>query len=123
MVTIAEAQTVPCPACQAPAGQPCTQPTSTARRTVPWVHKSREFAWQSMQPQDFFLTFGVQYNEMPHPFWPECNPKGWVRITAPTYEQARDIARARFGLEWSTLTPSANFSPRFFPAGELMVLP
>lgn len=30
-----------CPNCQAPAGEPCTQPTNTGRRVVNWVHSSR----------------------------------------------------------------------------------
>jgi hypothetical protein len=72
---------------------------------------------------DYFLTFGIQYYEEPHPRWADCNPKGWVRITAPDYEQAREIATERFGLDWSMLTPAANFNPRRFTAGELMVLP
>lgn len=74
---------------------------------------------------EFFLTFGVQYRVEPHPTWPECNPSGWVRITASSYEEARAIAIDRFGLWWSMLTPAANFNPNstFFPAGELMVLP
>jgi hypothetical protein len=123
MVTTADAQTVECPACQSPAYRPCTQPTNTGRLPVTWVHKSRELAWQARQRQDFYLVFGIEFNEKPHPYWPECNPKGWVRITAPTYEQARDKALARFGQEWSSLIPKANFNARLFPAGELMVLP
>lgn len=176
-----QALTIPCPACFAAAGEPCTAPTDTGRRVVAWVHMSREdgirilhfgpekftpdgrsqiraacgvryfdprdtftedplkvtclrcratrrYATEELVAQlpvkDFFLTFGVQFHTEPHPTWPECNPSGYVRITARTYEQARDIAVARFGQAWSMLTPSANFTPdRFFPAGELMVLP
>jgi hypothetical protein len=72
---------------------------------------------------DYFLTFGVKYNSEPHPYWPECNPKGWVRIMARDDEEARTIAVERFGLDWSQLTPAAYFRPTYFPAGELMVLP
>lgn len=32
----------PCPACQARAGEPCTQPTNTARKPVSWFHLARE---------------------------------------------------------------------------------
>lgn len=35
---------VACPACQAPAGEPCTQPTDNGRRVVRWAHLSREDA-------------------------------------------------------------------------------
>lgn len=123
MATHAQALTVPCPVCNARTGQQCTTTTSTGRRPVTWTHLSRETAYLSVDRQDFFLTFGVQYNSEPHPEWPECNPKGWVRITAPTYEEARSLAIERFGLNWSMLTPSVHFNTRFFPAGELMVLP
>jgi hypothetical protein len=114
-----EALTVACPACNAQPGQPCTVPTDTSRKLVSWVHLARRASVSS----DYYLTFGIQYNEEPHPHWPECNPKGWVRITAPTYEQARDIACSRFGLDWSQLIPKLHFNPAYFPAGELMVLP
>lgn len=126
-MAITKAQTVPCPTCFAPAGQPCTAPTDTGRRAVTWVHVRRgeQLLLASLRVRDneYFLTFGIAYYDEPHPMWPECNPKGYVRIIAPDYEQARLIAIERFGLDWSTLTPSANFNRRFFPAGELMVLP
>lgn len=32
---------VPCPTCQTPAGADCTQPTSTGRSPVKWLHSSR----------------------------------------------------------------------------------
>jgi hypothetical protein len=35
-------KTVPCPACQAPGGEPCTAPTDTGRRPVNWFHLARE---------------------------------------------------------------------------------
>lgn len=121
---IKQAHAVTCPACHAAAGQPCTTPTDTGRRPVPWVHHARcDAAGDRQHGENYFLTFGIQYNSTPHPMWPECNPKGWVRITAPSYEQARYIAVERFGLNWSMLTPSVHFNPKFFPAGELMVLP
>jgi hypothetical protein len=117
---------VPCPACLVPAGEPCTRPTDTTRLPVAWVHSAREDAYErslAVDQQNYFLTFGIRYYSEPHPTWPECNPKGWVRITASDYEEARVIAELTFGLHWSMLTPAANFNPRYFPAGELMVLP
>lgn len=126
-MAITEAQTVACPTCHAPAGKPCSRPTDSGRRDVRWVHVARgEELLRDLvarKNDEYFLTFGIAYYDEPHPRWPECNPKGWVRIIAPDYEQARLIAIERFGLDWSTLTPSANFNRRFFPAGELMVLP
>jgi hypothetical protein len=38
------ARAVACPACYAPAGEPCTQPTDNGRRAVGWHHLSREDA-------------------------------------------------------------------------------
>lgn len=45
MVTIAQAQTVSCPNCNARPGEPCNVPTETGRRDVGWVHLSREAAY------------------------------------------------------------------------------
>lgn len=39
---------VPCPACMAPAGEPCTQPTDSSRRSVNWHHLSREAAAEAI---------------------------------------------------------------------------
>lgn len=33
--------TVPCPSCQAPAGQPCTRPTDNGRVPVTYMHMAR----------------------------------------------------------------------------------
>jgi len=123
MTTHEQALTIICPVCNAMPGRACTQPTDTSRKPVPWVHLPREFAWQQANPQDFFLTFGIEYREKPHPYWPECDPSGWVRVTAPTFESALDKVKARFGLEWSQLYPEPNFDRAKFPAGELMALP
>ena len=125
-VTATQALFVPCPACHAPANSPCTKPTSTGRTAVTWVHHSRKDAWvahDEVTDSNYFLVFGVQYYDEPHPEWPECNPKGWVRIVAPSYEMALAMAYRRFGPHWSTLVPEANFNARLFTAGELMVLP
>ena len=124
-----ESQSVICPACNAPAGEPCTRPTEDGRTAVSWVHYSRQAAHErsleqaAVEREDFMLTFGIQYNEEAHPKWADCNPKGWVRIVAADYEEARTIATARFGLYWSTLTPGWRFQRHYFPAGEQMVLP
>lgn len=47
-VTVAQAQTVACPNCAAPAGQPCTQPTDMSRRPVTWVHLAREAKYEAV---------------------------------------------------------------------------
>jgi len=113
---------VTCPNCHAPAGEPCTQPTDTGRNPVKWFHDAREALAQHGMA-DYMLTFGIQYYDEPHPRWAECNPKGWVRIVATDYEAARALAVERFGLDWSFLTPAWRFESRYYPAGELMVLP
>ena len=41
---MSEPLSVTCPACQASPGEPCTQPTDTSRRPVPWLHSSRQVA-------------------------------------------------------------------------------
>lgn len=121
MATTAQAQTVACPTCQAPAHSPCTQPTNTGRKPVGWVHHARAAIVD--REDGYYLTFGVQYYDEPHPEWPDCNPAGWVRIVAQSYEEARALAVDRFDLHWSMLTPAVHFNRKYFPAGELMVLP
>jgi hypothetical protein len=37
-----ETAAVACPNCHARPGEPCTQPTESGRRNVPWFHLSRE---------------------------------------------------------------------------------
>lgn len=37
---------VPCPNCQAPAGERCTAPTNTGRTAVSWFHVARSTAAQ-----------------------------------------------------------------------------
>lgn len=44
-VTVAQAQTVVCPNCNAQPDRPCTQPTDTGRTNVSWVHLARESAY------------------------------------------------------------------------------
>jgi hypothetical protein len=39
--TVAQAQTVTCPACNAQPNKPCTQPTDKSRTPVSWCHLSR----------------------------------------------------------------------------------
>jgi len=46
----AAVRSVWCPNCQAPAGQPCTQPTSTGRREVKRHHRARVIA--ATEPRD-----------------------------------------------------------------------
>lgn len=39
---------VDCPTCGSMAGSPCTNPTGTGRKSVPWTHKARGDAWRDL---------------------------------------------------------------------------
>lgn len=75
--------------------------------------------------ENFYLTFGVAYNHNPHPSGEDVSGKGWVRIVAPTYDEAREIAKGYYGLEWAFLTPEKRFpekSKNYYPHGEIACL-
>lgn len=74
--------------------------------------------------EKFYLTFGVQYPRVPHPYWPGADGKGWVLIEANNYEEARDLARQAFGLSWSHLSTAKHFDEaqmrrRYYPLGKI----
>lgn len=75
----------------------------------------------------FYLTFGVQYPEVPHPRWAGADKDGWVKILALDYDDARNVAVSHFGPHWSMLYPAAHFPEeyhkrRYYPKGQLALL-
>lgn len=71
--------------------------------------------------QDFYVTFGVQYNTEPHPVIDHPRlASGYVVIEAPDYETARRMAFAVFGQRFSMVYDSWEPpKPAFYPLGEL----
>lgn len=54
---------VVCPNCNAQPGQPCTQPTNTARTPVLWYHFGREsLAERTRTPEEFSVTTELERN-------------------------------------------------------------
>jgi hypothetical protein len=41
---------------------------------------------------EYYVTFGIQYERVKHPLFPEAHPDGWVTIEAPSIEDAYTIA-------------------------------
>lgn len=69
----------------------------------------------------YYLTFGQQYRDEPHPSGNEIHPDGWVEIKAKTYDDARRQAFATFGVYWCWLYGN-EFEPESFPLGCLMTI-
>lgn len=71
--------------------------------------------------QDFYVTFGVQYNTEPHPVIDHPRiADGYVVIEAPDYETARRMAFALFGQKFSMIYSSWDRpEDRFVPYGEV----
>ena len=55
----------------------------------------------------FYFTFGQK-----HPL-----RDGWIEVSAPTAEQARDEIVPLFGEQWESLYEDADFPRAMFPAG------
>lgn len=70
--------------------------------------------------QKFYLTFGNKYRNELHPSGIVINPDGYVVITSHTYDEAREIALANFGNNWSFLYAEEDFNKSYFPAGILL---
>lgn len=74
--------------------------------------------------QKFYLTFGVKYAATPHPAGSWVTPNGVVEVLAESYQEARALVVATFGIRWSMLYPAAEHIPSraHFPAGVIAVL-
>lgn len=68
---------------------------------------------------DLYVTFGMKYAREPHPTYPKAHPDGWLRITAPTVEDAFNLIARRIGTAYAFYYTSANFEPHWHPMGEL----
>jgi hypothetical protein len=80
-----------------------------------------------MTLQNFYLTFGVQYPEVPHPTWDKAHKDGWVTIEARDMDEAEHVAALYFGQYFSFVYAAPNFNEedmkrRFYPLGELVRL-
>ncbi len=72
--------------------------------------------------QNFYFTFGVNYHRETHPRYEKCDPNGWVRIIADSYETARLFAIDKlFGVHFAFMYTEKEFKPIYFPHGEIEV--
>lgn len=79
----------------------------------------------SMSDREYRLTFGQQYRREPHPVVGRLiHPDGWVKVMAPDYTTAREMALRFFGASWSNLYEDITEFPweDTFPLGKLGVL-
>lgn len=72
--------------------------------------------------QEFFVTFGQQYAQEPHPVLAEAHPDGWLVVEAESWEEARAVIVKAFDTRWSNLYEKADFmqdAARLYPRGEI----
>lgn len=73
--------------------------------------------------KDFILTFPLRFarHDEEHPTFPAAHPDGWVRITAPSYDEARTYAFKTFGTQWAFLYNDTFLvnTHGLYPMGEL----
>lgn len=71
--------------------------------------------------QDFVVTFGMQYNTVPHPVIDHPRlADGYVVIEAPDYDTARRLAFALFGQKFSMIYDHLHrLRVEYYPLGEL----
>lgn len=73
----------------------------------------------------YFLTFGVQYKQEPHPHVPTINPDGYVVVDAVSELEAREKVFNIFGDKWAFLYPEKSWSEKnamYFPLGQVATL-
>lgn len=70
----------------------------------------------------FYITFGQKYRHENHPSGYDISPDGVVRVVAPNYETARDIAVKSFGDQWSFIYPERYTEIDYYPLGVIMEL-
>jgi hypothetical protein len=73
----------------------------------------------------YYLTFGVGYEDFPHPRGDWIHPDGWVTVVAPSYHAARVVVVGLFGWHWSDIYEAEHYESGAldvakFPRGELM---
>lgn len=85
------------------------------------VQVRRDYRPAGSSVQDFYVTFGVQYNHEPHPAIDHPRvADGYVVIEAPDYDTARRLTFALFGQRFSMLYDALDRpAERFVPLGEL----
>ena len=71
---------------------------------------------------DTFITFGQKYSYEPHPTFPKAHPDGWLRVTADSYEVARQIVFQVLGPAFAFDYTEEYFlnSRHLYPRGELL---
>lgn len=71
----------------------------------------------------FYLTFPDEYgNGQIHERWLPANGRGYVKIIAENAVEAKVFAQSHFGLGYSQIFTSEEFSPQLYPLGELTTI-
>lgn len=72
--------------------------------------------------ENFYITFGQKYRREAHPSGYNVSPDGVVRVVAPNYEAARELAVKSFGDQWSFIHPERYTKMEYYPQGVVMEL-
>jgi hypothetical protein len=67
----------------------------------------------------FYVTFGIQYADEPHPLWPKAHPDGYLTIIAKDEEMARRLTAALLATRWAFMYSHEEFDRTKFSRGEL----
>ncbi|MCW5954400.1 MAG: hypothetical protein KIT69_19285 [Propionibacteriaceae bacterium] len=70
----------------------------------------------------FCVTFGQRYRREPHRASKLIHPDGWLEIDARSEDEARGLAVAVLGQEWSGLYPLADVGADYYPDGCIGVI-
>ncbi len=70
----------------------------------------------------YFVTFGPQYANEPHPHWAGANPEGFIEVTADSEIEARIDIASVIADKWNFIFHEKEFKPDFYPAGRLATI-
>ena len=69
---------------------------------------------------EYYFTFGQQYDGTNHPLYPMAHRDGWVTIVADNHAKAREKGWELFGSQFSTsYEEGPHWEPKWFPIGEI----
>lgn len=68
---------------------------------------------------EYRVTFGQQYRSNRHPKVDYAHPDGWLTVMADNRQEAREKTFFELGAAWSFIYEVGEFSPEYYPKGEL----
>lgn len=73
--------------------------------------------------KNYYITFQHKYFHEIHPVYPDSElPYKYLRIVAPSMEEANKVALSKLGNHWCYLYSDSSMRKHLFPKGEIEVL-